>query len=98
MRKRKIRKALRKYAEQVLNERGIPYSFMPCDDEFLYLCTGLTSEKFHRLVERAMCLDEQENVHHGRLTISYWEYTRGLYNTAFHILRKDYAKFISAAM
>jgi len=98
MKKRRVRNTLIKYVVILLDEKNIPYTIEKEGAEFSSLLTKLSSREYHRLIERAMCLNEQENVHNGRLTISYWEWSKGMYDTAFHMLSKDKNRFMRTVL
>lgn len=97
MKERKIKTNLVDYALAVLNRRGIVYTLRIRDkEEYSYLITNLTSNEYHRLIERAMCEKESKEIHGGRQVISYYEWRNRLYDgRGFHILRKDSARFLS---
>ena len=97
MTERKIRTSLIDYAIPVLKRNQIDYVLHEKKDEqFSTLETNLSSDLYHRMVERAMCEKESKEIHGGRQVISYYEWRNRLYNgRGFQMLRKDSARFLS---
>lgn len=97
MSKRKIRTGLIDYMIPVLLRNKVPYKLEINEgEEYSYIDSDLTSNAYHRLIERAMCEQESKECHSGRQVISYYEWRNRLYNgRGFHILKKDKERYLS---
>ena len=92
---RKIRNELIEYVVPILSDKKIAYILHEKKD-YSTIETNLSSEKFHRLIEKAMCEQESKEYHNGRQVISYYEWRNRLYDDkSFHILRKDKERYLS---
>ena len=97
MTERRIRTNLIEYAIPILLRNKVAYILHENKEEdFSTIETNLTSDKFHRMIERAMCEKESKEIHGGRQVISYYEWRNRLYDgRGFHMLKKDSARFLS---
>ena len=94
---RKVKTNLVSYMETVLDRNDIAYEVeKKCGEEYSLITSDLSSRAYHRLVERAMCEQESEELHNGRQVISYYEWRNRLYNgRGFHMLKKDAERYLS---
>ncbi len=94
MSKRKIRTNLVDYMIPVLLRNKVAYKLdIRDDEEYSFVDSNLTSNAYHRLVERAMCEQESKELHNGRTVLSFYEYKNHLIlpkeGGCFHYLQKD---------
>ena len=81
-----VRPEILPYAKRVLSEKGYPFSVIT-DKNGIRLSTSLSSREYHRVIEEAMCLEQQGS---SRIPVCSKNMidNRNTPN-AYHILRKD---------
>lgn len=102
MSKRRLRTSLVDYMIPVLLRNKVPYKLEINEgEEYSYIHSNLTSNAYHRLVERAMCEQESKELHNGRTVLSFYEYKNHLVlpkeGGCFHYLKKDKKLFYQDA-